>query len=106
MIRTRRSWGLVAQGSHTAQGSLASPQWLRGFALGTEVALSGRMTLEDMDRWFVRTDAYLEAVADDPEHPEVHQYVVYPVERARLWPRVVAGLALGVVAFALTAYLI
>ena len=57
----------------------------------------GGMTVADIDRWFVHTNAYLEAV------PEQHVEYVTVYSRPRLWPRLIAGLAIAITTFAIVA---
>jgi hypothetical protein len=70
---------------------------------GTRVALLARMTVTDLDSWLVRTDYYLDAIDESQvEYITVHTGTA----RRRLWPRLVAGLALGVATFLITAYVL
>ena len=50
-----------------------------------------------MDRWFVHTDAYLDAIED------YHFSYVTVYTKPRLWPRVVAGVLIALTTFAITA---
>ena len=50
-----------------------------------------------MDRWFVRTDAYLDAIED------YHFQYVTVYTAPRLWPRIVAGVLIAASTFAIVA---
>jgi hypothetical protein len=58
------------------------------------------MTALDMDRWYVRTDAYLDAIED------YHFQYVTVYTKPRVWPRVAVGVLIALTTFVITAMVI